>query len=120
MAGGETVVPANSVAVGEVGAMERNGHFGGAGRIAVRILYIDTPQMRIPLTGDAAARGRAGTVQAVGAYLAAGWLAAFFVHGGSGIIPAGTPVTAMLGDDVSVYAADTPRARAGDAVTASR
>lgn len=126
VAGGETIVPENSVAVGEVGGMKRNGHFGGAGRMAIRILYIDTPQMRIPLTGEARSRGTAGSWNAAGAYVVAGSLAgmgllgAFLVHGGSGIIHAGTPVTAMLDDDVSVYAADAPHARAAGAMTASR
>ena len=119
VAGGETIVPVNSTATGQVAGMERNGHFGKAGRLSVRILYIDTPRMRIPLVGDASARGHSGRAVSAGAYMVAGLLPAFLIHGTSAVIHAGTPVTALIGDDMSVYAADHGSPRPGDGVTAS-
>ncbi len=101
---GQELIPAGSTAVGEVGAMTRNGHFGKSGKLAVRVLYIDTPQRRIDLSGEASARGKSGTAAVIGAWVAAGVVAAFVVHGTNAKIRAGTPVTAYLDDDLHFYA----------------
>ncbi len=96
---GQVIIPVGSVATGEIIHSERNGHFGKSGKIGVRVLYIDTPTMRIPLTGNSAGRGKSGTVPTVAAIAAFGLIGGL-VHGTSGRIRAGTPVQAYLADDL--------------------
>jgi hypothetical protein len=62
---GQVVIPAGSVAVGEVIRSERNGHWGKSGKMDVRVLFIDIPSGRIPLSGQRDSRGKSGTVPVV-------------------------------------------------------
>lgn len=96
---GQVVVPVGSIAVGEVTRAERNGHFGKKGKMAVRLLYVETPSGPVRLHGRAADNGKSGTILAV-AGVALVTPLAFFIHGTSARMAAGTPITAHLADDL--------------------
>ena len=50
---GQVVIPAGSVAVGEVARSDRNGHLGKKGKIDVNLLYVETPNGPVRLSGGA-------------------------------------------------------------------
>ncbi|MDB5702472.1 MAG: hypothetical protein JWL66_2671 [Sphingomonadales bacterium] len=97
---GQVVIPAGSVAVGEIIRSERNGHWGKSGKMDVRVLFIDTPNGRIPLSGQRDSRGKSGTVPVVATTLFVSIIGGALIHGTSARIPAGTPLQAYLGDDL--------------------
>ncbi|PTQ64075.1 hypothetical protein C8J45_104322 [Sphingomonas sp. PP-CE-3G-477] len=96
---GQVVVPAGSVAVAEVAAVQRNGHFGKKGKLEIRLLYIDTPSGPVRLSGQANDEGTSGTITSVATILFASPLG-FLVHGTSAQLPPGTLVRAYLADDM--------------------
>lgn len=96
---GQVVVPAGSVAVAEVAAVQRNGHFGKKGKLEIRLLYIDTPIGPVRLSGQANDEGTSGTITSVATILFASPLG-FLVHGTSAQLPPGTLVRAYLADDM--------------------
>lgn len=96
---GQVVVPAGSIAVGEVMRAERNGHFGKRGQLDIRIDYVETPSGPIRLSGRAARQGTGQGLLSIGGALFISW-PMIFIHGTSGRLPAETPVTAYLADDL--------------------
>ena len=101
---GQVLIPAGSVAVGEIVRADRNGHVGKSGKIAVRVMYIDTPQQRIALTGDRAVHGKSGTIPVVATFMFVSMLGSMFIHGTNAKIPAGTMVQAYLAQDLKFAA----------------
>ncbi len=97
---GQILIPAGSVAVGEIVRSDRNGHIGKSGKIAVRVMYIDTPQRRIALTGDRAVHGKSGAIPVVATFMFVSMLGSMFIHGTNAKIPAGTMVQAYLAEDL--------------------
>lgn len=97
---GQVVIPAGSVAVGEVASLQHNGHVGKKGKIGIRLLYIQTPYGPVHLTGRANDEGTSGTIPSVATMFFLSALGGFFIHGTSAKIPEGTPVHAMLADDL--------------------
>lgn len=97
---GQTIIPAGSVAVGEVSSLQHNGHVGKKGKIGIRLLFIQTPYGPVHLTGRANDEGTSGTIPSVATMLFVSALGGFFIHGTSAEIPEGTPVHAMLADDL--------------------
>lgn len=102
---GQIVVPVGSIAVGEVTRAERNGHFGKKGKMDVRLLYVETPSGPIRLQGRAADTGKSGLILAA-AGVALVTPLAFFIHGTSARLAAGTPITAQLADDLTFAVRD--------------
>ncbi|MEO5866733.1 MAG: hypothetical protein ABIS14_09705 [Sphingomonas sp.] len=96
---GQVVVPAGSVAVGEVMRAEHNGHFGKKGQLEVRLNYVQTPSGPIRLSGRTARSGTDQGVLAIGGAAFIAW-PMLFIHGTSGRLPADTVMTAYLADDL--------------------
>lgn len=96
----QVVIPAGAVAVGEVVRSQRNGHLGKKGKIDVRLLYVDTPNGAVRLSGTAADEGKSGTVASVATIAFVSILGGFLIHGTSARLPAGTVVKAYLADEL--------------------
>ena len=96
---GQVVVPAGSVAVAEVASVQRNGHFGKKGKLEIRLLYVETPNGPVRLSGQANDEGTSGTITSVATMLLASPLG-FLVHGTSAQLPPGTVVRAYLAEDL--------------------
>lgn len=96
---GQVVIPAGALAVGEVMRAERNGIFGKRGEIAIRLNYIQTPSGPVRLSGRMARNGLGQELLSIGGALVVSW-PMMFIHGTSGRVPADTPVTAYLADDL--------------------
>ncbi|MGN6377043.1 MAG: hypothetical protein ACTHMG_16020 [Sphingomonas sp.] len=100
---GQVIIPAGSVAVGEVTSLQHNGHVGKKGKIGIRLLYVQTPYGPVHLTGRASDEGTSGTIPSVATMLFVSALGGFFIHGTSARIPEGTPVQAMLAEDLRFF-----------------
>lgn len=96
---GQVIVPAGSIAVGEVMRAERNGHFGKRGQLDIRLNYLETPNGPVRLSGRMARKGSGQGLLSIGGGLVVAW-PMLFIHGTSGRLPAETPVTAYLADDL--------------------
>lgn len=96
---GEVVLPAGAVAVGEVVRSDRNGHFGKKGKIDIRLLYIETPNGPVRLSGRVADEGTSGAIASFATIAFVSGLG-FLIHGTSAHIPFGTTVTAYLAEDM--------------------
>lgn len=96
---GQVVIPAGAVAVAEVASVQRNGHFGKKGKLEIRLLYIDTPNGPVRLSGQANDEGTSGTITSVATIMFASALG-FLVHGTSAQLPPGTAVRAYLAEDL--------------------
>lgn len=96
---GQVVVPVGSIAVGEVMRSERNGHFGKRGQLDIRVNYVETPSGPIRVSGRTTRQGNGQGVLSIGGALLVSW-PMMFIHGTSGRLPAETPVTAYLADDL--------------------
>ncbi len=94
---GQTIIPEGSPAIGEVSELQRNGHFGRKGKVAVRVIEVQTPSGPVQLSGRAYDEGRSGTAISVGTIMVVSVLG-FLIHGTSGDIPAGTSVRSYLGE----------------------
>jgi hypothetical protein len=112
---GQVVVPAGSVAVGEVMRAERNGHFGKKGKLDVRLLYVQTPSGPVRLSGRKEQSGRGQGLLAIGGGALIAW-PMLFIHGTSGRLQADTAVTAYLADDLR-FAVQAPSVQAASAIT---
>ena len=91
---GQIVVPVGAPVVAEVGRSERNGHFGKKGTIQLRMLYAQTPSGPVRLTGGTIRQGRGATAWSVPAMILLQAPVLALVHGTSGYIRQGTPITA--------------------------
>ena len=96
---GQVVVPVGSIAVGEVMRSERNGYFGKRGQIEIRINYVETPSGPVRLSGRSGRQGTGQGLLAIGGALFISW-PMMFIHGTSGRVPAETPITAYLADEL--------------------
>jgi len=100
---GMIVIPAGSVAIGEVTDVRYKGMWGKSGGINGRVLSVRVGDRQIRLTGafdDKGTTGTAGVVAAVVFIPVAG----FFVTGTSARIPAGSFVKAFLDEDIAIAA----------------
>jgi hypothetical protein len=98
---GQVVIPAGSRAVGEVTRVKKKGMWGKSGKLDSRLLYVEVGGRRFRIVGASDDKGRAGTIGVV-ASLAIIPIAGFFVTGTSAVIPARTPVRALLNEDIPV------------------
>ena len=100
---GQVVVPAGSVAVGQVADLQRNGHLGKKGKLGVRLLYVQTPSGPVRLSGRGYDEGKSGTVASVAtlalAPIAVAW-AGVFIHGTSARLPSGSGVQGYFAEDM--------------------
>lgn len=98
---GQIVIPAGSIATGEVTRRRGRGMWGRRGILQTRLLYVRVGDQNIRITGQAGDRGRAGTAGVV-ASLVVIPVAGFFVTGTSAVIPAGTQTVGYLESDLPV------------------
>ena len=118
MKGGFIVIPKGSKAVGEVTWMTGKGAFGKSGKMEIEIRYAEVSGQRIPLVGKFRQEGEGNTVATVGA-LAIVWVAAPFITGKTGRIPAGREFTVFTRDDLVVALPDAPPQPAIAAIVSS-
>jgi hypothetical protein len=97
---GQVVIPVGAVAVGEVMRAERNGHFGKRGKIDIRLNYVHTPNGPVRLSGHAGRQGTGQGLLAIGGAVVLWAPIMLVIHGTSGRVPANTPMTAYLADDL--------------------
>ena len=106
MLGNAVVIPAGSIATGEITDIRRKGMWGKSGRINARVINVRVGDRLIRLTGNFDDKGVTGTAGVVTA-IALVPIAGFFVTGTSAQIPAGAGVKAFLDEDLMI-AAPTP------------
>lgn len=99
--GSAVVIPAGSLAEGEVTDVKNKGMWGQSGRIEARVLNVRVGDRLIRLSGSFDDKGVTGTAGVV-ASIALVPLAGFFVTGTSASIPAGAGVKAFLDEDLRI------------------
>ena len=95
---GQIIIPIGAPVVGEVARFQRNGHVGKKGKIEIRLLYAETPNGPVRLTGSSRDEGTSGTALSVGTMVLLSPLGGFLIHGTSAKIDAGTTVEAYLAE----------------------
>jgi len=101
MKDGYIVIPRGSRTVGEITWMTGKGAFGKSGKMDIEMRYIEVSGQRIPITGKFRQEGEGNTVATVAA-IAVVWVAAPFITGKTGRIPAGRELTVYTRDDLIV------------------
>lgn len=99
--GNMVVIPAGSVATGEITDLRRKGMWGKSGRINARALNVRVGDRPIRLTGTFDDKGVTGTAGVVAA-IAFVPIAGFFMTGTSAKIPSGGGVKAFLDEDLTI------------------
>ena len=87
-----TVIPVGTTAWGEVTSAEGTGIAGGKGRLSARLLYIDAPSGKIPISGVQGREGKGNTAGVVLSVLGFG-LAGLLNKGGNAMLKAGDIMT---------------------------
>jgi hypothetical protein len=105
---GQVVIPAGSVATGEVTRRRGKGMWGKSGILETRLLHVRVGDQNIRITGQAGDRGRAGTAGVVAAVVALP-IAGFFVTGTSAVIPARSATVGYLESDLPIHFAGEVR-----------
>jgi hypothetical protein len=98
---GQLLVPAGTLAVGEVVHADRAKAGGQAGELVLAARYLDWDGRQLPLRAFRTGLGRNRTDTAMGVMIAAG-VAGFLVRGGQIEIAAGSPITATLREAVEL------------------
>lgn len=99
--GSHVVIPAGSIAEGEVTDVRFKGMWGKSGGIEARALNVRVGERLIRLSGTFDDKGVTGTAGVVGAVLLLP-VAGFFMTGTSASIPAGSGVKAFLDEDLKI------------------
>jgi hypothetical protein len=99
---GQIVIPAGSVATGEVTRRRGKGMWGRSGILETRLLHVRVGDQNIRITGQAGDRGKAGTAGVVAAVVALP-IAGFFVTGTSAVIAPGSATIGYLEADLPVH-----------------
>ena len=97
------VLPVGTRAVGEVANVQRNGHLGRKGKLAVRLLYLDSSSGRVQLNGGSQVEGESGTALSVATIVFVSPLG-FLIHGTSARMLQGTTVQAYTAEDLRYLA----------------
>lgn len=106
---GQLLIPAGTLAVGEVVHADRARAGGQAGELILAARYLDWDGRQLPLKSFRAGVGRSRTNAAVGVMVAAG-VAGFLVRGGQLEIAAGSPISATLREAVELPVLPMPAA----------
>lgn len=101
MLGSVVVIPAGSLATGEITDVRHKGMWGKSGRIVARVLNDRVGDRLIRLTGNFDDEGVTGTAGVVGAIVFVP-IAGFFLTGTSAKIPVGSGVKAFLDEDLTI------------------
>ena len=113
---GQVLIPAGSIAIGEVARADRNGHFGKKGKLDIHLLYLQTPYGPVKLDGHQAKEGKSGTVASFATIALVSSLG-FLIHGTSATVPFGTMVKAYLAEPLT-FTSDPRQQGVAVAVTA--
>ena len=97
--GGMVVIPKGARGIGEVSRVVTKGMMGKAGKLEVRIMFVEVGGNRIRLDGVAEDRGKSGAAPVALAAPLVGVSAAFFT-GTSAVIPAGSVIDGYVFKDV--------------------
>jgi len=98
---GFVIVPHGTRAVGELVWKTGKGAFGKSGKMDIEIKYLDMGGQRVPLIGKFRQEGEGNTVATVAA-VALVWVAAPFITGKTGKIPAGRELTVHTRDSFQI------------------
>lgn len=98
---GFVVVPNGTRAVGELVWKTGKGAFGKSGKMDIEIKYLEMGGQRVPLIGKFRQEGEGNTVATVAA-VALVWVAAPFITGKTGKIPAGRELTVHTRDPFQI------------------
>lgn len=98
---GFVVVPNGTRAVGELVWKTGKGAFGKSGKMDIEIKYLELGGQRVPLIGKFRQEGEGNTVATVAA-VALVWVAAPFITGKTGKIPAGRELTVHTRDPFQI------------------
>jgi hypothetical protein len=98
---GVTVIPLDTVVVGQLALAEERGAFGRSGKLQVQLLYAELPGGTVRVSGALEARGKRGADDAAGT-AAAFLVLPFLATGRSADIPAGSEVSGRLDRDLRI------------------
>lgn len=104
---GRLLIPAGTLAGGEVVHADRARAGGQAGELILAARYLEWDGRQLPLKSLRAGVGRSRTGAAMGVMVAAG-VAGFLVRGGQMEVPAGSPITATLREAVELDVLPAP------------
>jgi hypothetical protein len=104
---GMVVIPKATRATGEVARIVEKGMFGKAGKLEVRILFLELAGRRIRLDGGTGEKGESGLGVSAVAVVLVGALGGF-VTGKSAVIPAGTSFSGYIYEDLPLKRARAP------------
>jgi hypothetical protein len=104
---GNVVIPKGAKGGGEVTWRTGKGAFGKSGKMEVDLRYVEVGGRRVPVTGNYRQEGEGNTV-ATAAAVALVLVAAPFISGKSGVIPAGRELSARTKDDLPFVVAAAP------------
>lgn len=107
--GGTTLIPAGSPATGEVVRARDNGLLGRSGKLDIRVDSIKVGAVDVPVRGKQSAKGKSGTLGAVGAGVLFLPLAVI-VRGKDVKLPAGTLLEVYVDKEVTIASQATPNA----------
>jgi len=107
--GGQVVIPADAIAVGEVTGVRTRGVMCRSGKIDAKLRYIEINGERVPLTLAVTVKGKStmGAAGAIAGFLAFGPLAAV-VTGKSAVIAPGMKAKGRIVGDVALAAVNRP------------
>lgn len=121
-ANGVTIIPVGAKAWGQVVTAEASGLAGKGGELTARLLYVEVGGDQIPISGEKASTGEAGTTQLALAALALGPLA-LFGRGNNAKLKAGQIFNAYFTQDMLFDATAsrlTPRPPGGDSASVAK
>jgi hypothetical protein len=116
---GRTVIPAGSIATGEVTRVRKKGGWGRSGILETRLISVRAGDRQFRLRGIAGDRGRAGTAAVVGAVLLSPLIVApfmgFFVTGTSAVVPPNSFTVGYTEEDVALNGSEAPASASASA-----
>jgi len=107
--GGVTLIPAGSPAVGEISQVRDNGLLGRSGKLDIKVSTVKAGGIDVPVRGERNAKGKSGTLGAVGAGIVFLPLAVI-VRGKDVKLPSGTLFEVYVDKEVSIGSGAAPAA----------
>lgn len=107
--GGVTLIPAGSPAVGEVSRARDNGLLGRSGKLDIKVSTVKAGGIDVPVRGERNAKGKSGTLGAVGAGILFLPLAVI-IRGKDVKLPSGTLFEVYVDKEVSIGSNAAPAA----------
>lgn len=105
---GHVVIPAGSLALGEITEVRNKGMWGKSGKFAGRILHVNVNGRQVRMSGQLDDKGTAGGVGAVAVSALVFLPAGFFMTGTSASLPIGAPIQGFIDEDVALAYVPAP------------